>query len=271
MELCKLTLKDWMQIRNDSLQSDDEMKSCTYDNMNIFQQILQAVDYIHAQGVMHRDLKPRNIFLTEDGKCVKVGDFGLATEDVISSPGSFGSFSDLEMNSSRFVRTGSVLSDHTTGVGTSTYAAPEQLRSSVYNAKCDVYSLGVILFELFQRYSTEMERGQSLSDLRKGIIPPVMYENWKVQTQYIENMTNENPEMRPSVKELLSGELFYSKDQIIKDLQKEVKESQKKVKEIQKESQKEIEKLKKMLKEKDEMMEKMLHDLKMDITLPTNL
>lgn len=218
MELCSRTLKEWMQRRNDSLKSDEEMKDYTIKNMSIFRQILKAVDYMHSQGVMHRDLKPRNIFLTEDEQCVKVGDFGLATEDIVTSPVGNESFHDLEAMSTRLVRTASVLSDHTTGVGTSTYAAPEQLRSSVYNTKCDVYSLGMILFELFQRYSTEMERGKSLSDLRKGIIPDIMYRNWKVQTKYIELMTNENPEMRPSVKSMLTGELFLSKDQIIEDL-----------------------------------------------------
>lgn len=250
MELCSLTLKEWMQKRNDELVTDDDMKKYTHKNMNIFKQILKAVDYIHSMGVMHRDLKPRNIFLTEDEKCVKVGDFGLATEDVVSSPVGNESFQDLEALSTRLVRTASVLSDHTSGVGTSTYAAPEQLRSSVYNTKCDVYSLGMILFELFQKYSTEMERGRSLSDLRKGIIPPVMYKNWKVQTKYIELMTNDNPEVRPSVKTMLSGELFLSKDQIIEDFRK---------REI--ENQKEIERLKAELKEKDRTIEKLLQDL----------
>jgi len=250
MELCGLTLKDWMQRRNESLHSDVDLKAYTQENMNIFEQILRAVDYIHSQGVMHRDLKPRNIFLNEAVKCVKVGDFGLATDDIISSPLGNDSFTDLEAFSTRLVRTASVLSDHTTGVGTSTYAAPEQLLTSMYNAKCDVYSLGMILFELFQRYSTEMERGQSLSDLRKGIIPEVMYTNWKIQTKYIESMTNENPEVRPTVQEMLSGELFLSKDQIIKDLRK--KDS---------ESQTEIEKLKQEVKDKNQLIEKLMQDL----------
>lgn len=250
MELCSLTLKDWMQKRNDVLSTDEDIKKYTHTNMSIFKQILKAVDYIHSMGVMHRDLKPRNIFLTEDEKCVKVGDFGLATEDIISSPVSNESFHDLEMLQTRLVRTASVLSDHTTGVGTSTYAAPEQLKSSVYNTKCDVYSLGMILFELFQRYSTEMERGRSLSDLRKGIVPQAMFTNWKVQTKYITLMTNDNPEVRPSVKAMLTGELFLSKDQIIEDLRR--KDAQ---------SQKEIERLKEEIKEKDKLIQKLLRDL----------
>lgn len=240
MELCSLTLKEWMQTRNEGLHTDEEMTRYTRKNMSIFKQILKAVDYMHSQGVMHRDLKPRNIFLTEDAQCVKVGDFGLATEDIITSPVGNESFHDLEALSTRLVRTGSVLSDHTSGVGTSTYAAPEQLRSSVYNTKCDVYSLGMILFELFQRYGTEMERGRSLADVRKGVIPGIMYKNWKTQAEYIKLMTNENPEFRPSVNSMLSGELFNSKDQIIEELKK--RDTQNQV---------EIERLKKLLEKRE--------------------
>ncbi|XP_052232051.1 eukaryotic translation initiation factor 2-alpha kinase 1-like isoform X2 [Dreissena polymorpha] len=258
MELCGLTLKDWMQERNYKL-SPSEMVARTSQNMNIFKQILKAVDYIHSQGIMHRDLKPRNIFLMEnENNCVKVGDFGLATDDILSSPVSCSSsFYDLEAAATRLVRTASVLSDHTTGVGTSTYAAPEQLESSMYNAKCDVYSLGVILFELFQVYGTEMERHRSIADLRNGTIPEATHTNWPVQTRFIQLMTNPNPEVRPSARDMLQGELFVSKDQIIAEM---------KAKEV--DYVRTIECLKKQVQERDEIIQKLLDALKIE-SLPT--
>ncbi|XP_060557024.1 eukaryotic translation initiation factor 2-alpha kinase 1-like [Ruditapes philippinarum] len=250
MELCSLTLKEWMQNRNETCHSEKDLIPYTDRNMIIFRQILKAVEYIHSQGVIHRDLKPRNIFLQEEGLHVKVGDFGLATDDVVTSPVNDTSFSTLNLATSRLVRTGSILSDHTTGVGTSTYAAPEQLKGSGYNTKCDIYSLGVILFELFQSYGTEMERYRSLSDLRKGIIPDEVFQNWPVQTRYIELMTSENPEVRPSTKSMLSGELFLTKEQVIDDMRIEIDRLRKQL--VEKD---------KMIAEKDSTIAKLLVEL----------
>lgn len=70
MQLCqKQSLKEWLFENN----------TRNYTKvLNIFSQILDAVEYIHSNGLIHRDLKPSNIFLSFEGN-VKVGDFGLVT------------------------------------------------------------------------------------------------------------------------------------------------------------------------------------------------
>lgn len=60
---------------------------------------------------------------------------------------------------------------HTACVGTHLYMSPEQANGKSYNYKVDIYSLGIIFFELLTPFSTDMERAMVLTDLRKSIFP----------------------------------------------------------------------------------------------------
>lgn len=89
----------------------------------IFDQALRAVEHVHSCGVIHRDLKPGNIYLTRDGR-VKLMDFGVAK--LMDQP---------EHNANR------------TMVGTLLYISPEQINGHSTDFRSDVYTLGVSLFE----------------------------------------------------------------------------------------------------------------------------
>ena len=108
------------------LMGDEEAPSseAMEQRLRIFWQVLQAVRYAHENGVIHRDLKPDNIMVTSSGQ-VKVMDFGLAFFE--------GSHSLTEV--------GQVM-------GTAAYVSPEQALGHVTDQRTDVYSLGVILFEM---------------------------------------------------------------------------------------------------------------------------
>ncbi|CAB1338315.1 unnamed protein product, partial [Coregonus sp. 'balchen'] len=144
---------------------------------------------------MHRDLKPRNIFLHGQDCHVRIRDFGLACRDIIMN--------DKEKPPSTSQNTGS---SHTTGVGTFVYTAPEQLEGSHYDSRSDMYSKGVVAQELFQPFGTEMEHVQTLGDLREGKVPDSFSQSWPVLAKYIILMTSRDPTLQPSTTQLLQSE-----------------------------------------------------------------
>ncbi|CAH2044615.1 unnamed protein product, partial [Iphiclides podalirius] len=124
----------------------------------LFREILEGLGHVHSKGMIHRDLKPANIFLDSNDH-VKIGDFGLATKIFSRMSADDKSKSQEEGESGL-----------TGEVGTALYVAPE-LRgggAAFYNQKADVYSLGVILFEMFHApFATGAERVAVLTRLRR--------------------------------------------------------------------------------------------------------
>jgi serine/threonine protein kinase len=94
--------------------------------LDIARQICEALVYMHSQGVVHRDLKPENILVTADGK-IKIMDFGIA----------------LDESARRLTWSGL-----SSTIGTPDYMAPEQVSGRRGDVRADIYSLGVILYEM---------------------------------------------------------------------------------------------------------------------------
>lgn len=95
--------------------------------LQLFQQICAGVGFAHSRNVVHRDLKPANI-LVDENDMVKIVDFGLAAA--------------ASSADSRITRTGIL-------VGTPTYMAPEQVRARAIDYRTDIYSLGILMYEMF--------------------------------------------------------------------------------------------------------------------------
>ncbi|KAK7919821.1 hypothetical protein WMY93_011105 [Mugilogobius chulae] len=229
MQLCERSLKDWISERNAKPKLHHAIDcpfACvdTERTLNILKKILHGVEYIHSRGIIHRDLKPRNIFLHGHDCHVRIGDFGLACGDLIV---------DGHRSSSSPCND----SSHTTGVGTFVYASPEQLKGSHYDSKSDMYSVGILAFELFQPFGTEMERVRCLEDLREGKIQDSFCHRWPILAKHIMNLTNQDASIRPSASELLHSELFSNKDMMIHGLQKQVEEQEKEIMQLRRRNQ----------------------------------
>lgn len=176
----------------------------------LFREILDGLSYIHEQGMIHRDLKPVNIFLDSQDH-VKIGDFGLATDHPANvAAGKL----EVDESSSGFVPKPDPTDNMTGMVGTALYVGPEVQGNTkaTYNQKVDLFSLGIILFEMSYRpMSTASERIFVLSQLRKESITfPEDFCKYESGTQrkVIGWLLNHDPALRPTAVELLKSDLL---------------------------------------------------------------
>jgi len=88
--------------------------------------ILSALSAAHKIGIVHRDIKPENILISANGK-IKVADFGLARGELIGN---------------------SVTAESSVIMGSVSYLSPEQIQRGVADARSDVYSVGILAYEL---------------------------------------------------------------------------------------------------------------------------
>ncbi|XP_061192835.1 serine/threonine-protein kinase Nek3-like [Saccostrea echinata] len=149
--------------------------------MDWFVQMCMALQYIHKQNILHRDLKSQNIFLTSKS-IVKVGDFGIARVLKDSS--------DLAV----------------TTIGTPFYLSPEICQKKPYNHKSDMWALGCVLYEMCC-----LSVPFNAEDLQELILK-ILQENYKAIPRFlgstlsllIKKLLDKNPENRPSADYILS-------------------------------------------------------------------
>jgi len=115
------------------------------DAAYVFKQVCEGIQHLHSNGIIHRDLKPENVLLGGD-MTVKIADFGWAAK--------------AKQNDTR-----------STFCGTLCMLAPEIIAGKAYDAKVDVWAIGVLLFEMIMGQSP-FDKGQGLMETCKAIVGP---------------------------------------------------------------------------------------------------
>lgn len=135
-----------------------------------FIELAQGLAYLHYNEIIHRDLNPKNVLLDSSGR-IKIADFGLATTTELV-------FKQKHKMATIISGSKDKISSQTGHVGTSFYVAPELTTSaskSTYGTKSDIYSLGMIYFELkHPPFGTGSERCYVMTDARSNKFPDFM-------------------------------------------------------------------------------------------------
>ncbi|ETM00255.1 PEK protein kinase [Phytophthora nicotianae] len=195
--------------------------------LKIFVQIASALAHVHSCGLIHRDLKPANIFVADvERDEIKLGDFGLSRyaanvnnlnasaslDDTQQGPPSSVGLRETPLSTSMWSNM-SESNEVTAGVGTYLYASPEQVAGKKYNAKTDIYSLGMILFELcHERFGTTMERYITLRDARDSIFPAGLRAAKRCPEilDMLRKLLSHDPTTRPTADEVVQwGQMMY--------------------------------------------------------------
>ncbi|HEY6305237.1 MAG TPA: protein kinase [Candidatus Angelobacter sp.] len=129
----------------------DSNRLSTTDRLNLFRQVCAAVQYAHQRLIVHRDIKPGNILVTQEG-VPKLLDFGIAK---IVDPESPAAQKDATLTVLRVLTPG--------------YASPEQVRGGAITTASDVYSLGVVLYELLAGCSLYRRAGNTPNEIARAV------------------------------------------------------------------------------------------------------
>ena len=186
----------------------------------LFYQIILALSEIHSAGIIHRDFSPSNIIVQNDGRIVVI-DFGIASiknssvpprqnykEQMIGKQPRVGSLTLRPIDQFVLNEVGKDTKTQRT-VGTKLYSSPKQLSGHKSNSTDDIYSLGIIAYELYSDFQTYQEKTNSINKLRlQQKVDSDFSTKYPEITEIVVNCIQNDSRMRPTAYQILTSAYF---------------------------------------------------------------
>jgi serine/threonine-protein kinase len=190
-----VTLKEYFSKYTENNFDDEEEENFNgsvpwHEALFITKQILHALSHAHSKGIIHRDIKPQNIMIPENGK-VKVTDFGIA----------------------RFFKNETqTMTDRT--IGSVHYISPEQAKGAKTNCRSDIYSVGVMLYEMLTgKLPFEADNAVSVAIMQMQTDPEKLRKIIPTIPESLEKITLKAMQKRPEYR-------FSSAEEMLADIKK---------------------------------------------------
>lgn len=169
MELCSKTLKEHCLQRTKITKID----------IKYFLDSLEGLYYLHSNNIIHRDIKSSNILIKN--KTAKISDFNISKE--------------IKNNSNKIIIVKS------SGAGTELYSSPEIINNENYDYRTDIYSMGIVYFEIITKYKDNFDRIINIQKVKEGLHNLDNIKN--IDRNIIIKMLKNNYKNRPNTKKLI--------------------------------------------------------------------
>ena len=188
-------------------------------------ELVLALNDIHSAGVVHRDFRPSNVMVRLDGSIVVI-DFGISSvrrlstclgscdqkrgrlSPIIQVPKRVGSL-NIRPFDQKMIQEAEEPETTVKKVGTAIYSSPQQLNGRKSTIGDDIYSMGIMMFEILSQFKTQMEKAKMIQNLRNfQELPSSFTKTYPQESEMILKMVSKEREKRPNTVNILQSELF---------------------------------------------------------------
>ena len=204
MEFCQqMTLAQYIEDHSNTKINNKVIYTFTY-------QLIKSLAKIHSKNIIHANINPENIFVINEDS-IKIGDFSSAKDIELKFKKKESKYNTNKLPLSQSYQNIMELMNNdenmeTDYIGESLYSSPEQIKGNSVSKKSDIYSVGLVLYEMCECFPDDEKRNKGINFLKKNkIFEEKFRKEYELQCRLILEMIEDDQDKRPSCDELLEN------------------------------------------------------------------